>query len=103
MKTIALIPARSGSKGLTNKNIKLLGDIHLLGYSILAARMTSAIDEVFVSTDSTEYAKIANHYGAKTPFLRPESLSSDDSTDLDFFIHAIDCDAKASLISTISI
>ena len=84
MKTIALIPARSGSKGLTNKNIKLLGDIHLLGYSILAARMTSEIDEVFVSTDSIEYAKIANHYGAKTPFLRPESLSSDDSTDLDF-------------------
>ncbi len=90
MKTIALIPARSGSKGLTNKNIKLLGDIHLLGYSILAARMTSEIDEVFVSTDSIEYAKIANYYGAKTPFLRPESLSSDDSTDLDFFIHAID-------------
>ena len=90
MKTIALIPARSGSKGLINKNIKLLGEIHLLGYSILAARMTSEIDEVYVSTDSKDYAKIANYYGAKTPFLRPESLSTDTSSDIDFFIHAID-------------
>ena len=62
MKTIALIPARAGSKGLVNKNIKLLGNIHLIGYSILAARMTSEIDEVYVSTDSKDYAKIANYY-----------------------------------------
>lgn len=90
MKTIALIPARAGSKGLVNKNIKLLGNIHLIGYSILAARMTSGIDEVYVSTDSKDYAKIANYYGAKTPFLRPESLSTDTSSDIDFFIHAVE-------------
>ncbi len=90
MKTIALIPARAGSKGLVNKNIKLLGDIHLIGYSILAARMTLEIDEVYVSTDSKDYARIANHYGAKTPFLRPESLSTDSSSDIDFFIHAVE-------------
>lgn len=90
MKTIALIPARAGSKGLVNKNIKLLGNIHLIGYSILAARMTSEIDEVYVSTDSKDYAKIANYYGAKTPFLRPKSLSTDTSSDIDFFIHAVE-------------
>ena len=90
MKTIALIPARSGSKGLVDKNIKLLGDVHLMGYSILAARMTPEIDEVYVSTDSKNYAEIANHYGAKTPFLRPKNLSNDTSTDIDFFIHAIE-------------
>jgi len=90
MKTIALIPARSGSKGFTDKNIKLLGDVHLIGYSILAARMTPEIDEVYVSTDSESYAKIANYYGAKTPFLRPKSLSTDTSIDLDFFLHAIE-------------
>lgn len=90
MKTIALIPARSGSKGLVDKNIKLLGNIHLIGYSIIAARMTPEIDEVYVSTDSKNYAKIANYYGAKTPFLRPENLSKDTSTDIDFFIHAVD-------------
>ena len=76
MKTIALIPARSGSKGFTDKNIKLLGDVHLIGYSILAARMTPEIDEVYVSTDSKNYAEIANYYGAKTPFLRPSSILS---------------------------
>ena len=90
MKTIALIPARAGSKGLVNKNIKLLGNIHLIGYSILAARMTSEIDEVYVSTDSKDYAEIANYYGAKTPFLRPKSLSTDTSSDIDFFIHAVE-------------
>ena len=97
MKTIALIPARSGSKGLVDKNIKLLGDIHLMGYSILAARMTPEIDEVYVSTDSENYAKIANYYGAKTPFLRPKNLSNDTSTDIDFFIHAVEWLKKSNL------
>ena len=88
--TIALIPARSGSKGLPHKNIKLLGNHPLIAWSILAALKTNGIDRVIVSTDSEEYASIAKRYGAEVPFLRPLEISGDRSTDYDFIIHAID-------------
>ena len=87
MKTIALIPARSGSKGVINKNIKNLGGLPLIAYSIIAAKMIPNISDVIVSTDSHEYAKIANKYGAKTPFLRPKSISKASSTDLEMVEH----------------
>ena len=89
MKTIALIPARSGSKGVIDKNIRLLEGLPLIAYSILVAKMIPEIDEVIVTTDSKNYADLANRYGAKTPFLRPRSISVDSSTDLDFFKHTI--------------
>jgi CMP-N,N'-diacetyllegionaminic acid synthase len=90
MSTIAIIPARSGSKGVPNKNIFPLGGFPLIAYSIAAAKMTPEIDRVIVSTDSKEYAEIANMYGAETPFIRPADISGDKSSDLDFVIHAID-------------
>ena len=87
---VALIPARSGSKGLVNKNIKLLNGHPLLAYSVRAACLTKGIERVIVSTDSEEYASIAKKYGAEVPFLRPKELADDDSTDLDWIYHALD-------------
>ena len=85
----AIIPARSGSKGVPNKNIKLLGGIPLFAFSIIAAKMITKVDRVIVSTDSREYAEIAIKFGADVPFLRPEEISSDKSSDFDLFFHAI--------------
>jgi CMP-N-acetylneuraminic acid synthetase len=75
-KTIAIIPARGGSKRLPNKNILLLGGIPLLAHSILFAQKHEFIHEVYVSTDDFEIKKIALQYGAKI-IDRPESLSGD--------------------------
>ena len=77
MKNIAIIPARSGSKGLKDKNIKLLGGKPLLTYTIEAAAASGCFAEIHVSTDSPEYAKIAESFGAAVPFLRAESLAGD--------------------------
>lgn len=77
MKTIALIPARGGSKRLPQKNIKLLGEIPLLAHSILYAKANKEIiDEVYVSTNDDEIKKIALEFGAKV-ISRPESISGD--------------------------
>ena len=77
MKNIAIIPARSGSKGLKDKNIKPLCGKPLLAYTIEAAARSGCFDEIHVSTDSPEYAKIAESFGAAGPFLREEGLSGD--------------------------
>ena len=87
-KVIALIPARSGSKGVPGKNIRLLGGHPLIAWSILAAKKCKLIDRVIVSTDSKEYAEIALNYGAEVPFFRPSEISGDNSTDFDFICHA---------------
>jgi len=76
-KKIAIIPARSGSKGLQDKNIKILGGKPLLAYSIEAAIHASIFECIHVSTDSKEYAGIAREFGADVPFLRSEEMSSD--------------------------
>lgn len=87
MKIIALIPARSGSKSVPDKNILPLGRYPLIAYSIAAAKMSKYIERVFVSTDSREYAEIAKQYGAEAPFLRPAEFSQDLSTDNETFAH----------------
>jgi CMP-N,N'-diacetyllegionaminic acid synthase len=87
---VALIPARSGSKGVPNKNIKFLAGYPLIAFSIKAALKSKLIDRVIVSTDSEEYASIAKEYGAEVPFLRPSKLSGDKATDTQFFKHAVD-------------
>lgn len=74
---IAIIPARSGSKGLKDKNIKLLNGKPLMAYTIEAAINSRSFDVIFVSTDSEEYARIASMYGADAHFLRSEENSSD--------------------------
>lgn len=90
MNVTAIIPARSGSKGIPDKNIKLLSGIPLMAYSIKTAKESFNIDRVIVSTDSELYAQIARRYGAETPFLRPGSLAQDLSTDYGFIKHALD-------------
>ena len=77
MKTIAIIPARGGSKRLPNKNILSLGGMPLIAHSILYAQKNSAIiDEIYVSTDDEAIKRIALGYGAKV-IDRPETLSGD--------------------------
>jgi N-acylneuraminate cytidylyltransferase len=89
-KIVALIPARAGSKGVPNKNVRLLGGHSLLAWSIGACLKSSKIDRVIVSTDSAEYAALAQELGAEAPFLRPAAISADSSTDYDFVLHALD-------------
>ena len=86
---VALVPARSGSEGVPNKNVRLLGGHPLMAYTIASCRRCALIDRVIVSTDSTEYAKIAMSYGAEAPFLRPAELAENDSPDTDFVEHAL--------------
>jgi CMP-N,N'-diacetyllegionaminic acid synthase len=83
MGTLAIIPARSRSKGLKDKNIKLLNGKPLLVYTIEAARESGIFDEIMVSTDSREYADIANQWGANVPFLRSNELSNDTASSWD--------------------
>ena len=80
MKNIAIIPARSGSKGLKDKNIRLLNGKPLLAYTIEAAIDSGCYDTVMVSTDSEKYAQIAREYGAEVPFLRGNENSADNAS-----------------------
>lgn len=89
LRNIAIIPARSGSKGLKNKNIKLLNNKPLIAYTIEAAKDSNIFDEIYVSTDSYEYASIAREYGANVPFLRDSALSTDISSSWDVVKEAI--------------
>ena len=79
MKRIAIIPARSGSKGLKDKNIKELNGKPLIAYSIECAIKSKVFDKVFVSTDSQKYADIAIQYGADASFLRTDENSGDNA------------------------
>lgn len=74
---IAIIPARSGSKRIKNKNIRSFKKKPLIYYSIKAAQKSKLFKDIFVSTDCKKIAKIAQKYGAKVPFLRPKKLSDD--------------------------
>ena len=87
--TYAFIPARAGSKGVKDKNIRILGTTTLLEWSIKAADKTPSIDKIIVSTDSQHYAHLAKEYGAEIPCLRPVEIASDISTDYDFVAHML--------------
>lgn len=78
MKKIAIIPARSGSKGIVNKNIKNLCGKPLIAYSIEEAIKSNEFEGVYVTTNSKEYADISKRYGAKI-IMRDESISNDDA------------------------
>jgi CMP-N-acetylneuraminic acid synthetase len=83
----ALVTARSGSKGVPDKNIKQIGGHSLLEWSIKSSLKAKSISQVYLSTDSEEYANIGKEYGAIVPFLRPNELASDTSNDLDVIKH----------------
>ncbi len=84
---VAFIPARSGSKSIKNKNIKLLKGKPLLAWSIESCIKSKFIKDIIVSTDSKKYAKIAKKYGATDVILRPKKISGDQSTDLEIVKH----------------
>jgi len=84
MRVYALIPARSGSKGVPNKNIRLVAGHPLLAYSIAFAKKI-AFDRVIVSTDSEQYRDIALRYGAECPYLRGAQASHDTAMEEDIF------------------
>lgn len=86
---LAIIPARSGSKSVKDKNIREINGKPMIAYSIEHAKTSKLISRVIVSTDSEEYAAIAREYGAETPFIRPAEYAMDTSLDLEVFEHAL--------------
>ena len=87
---IVIIPARGGSKGIPNKNLKDLLGKPLIAYSIECALNSKYINRVIVSTDSSEIAEVSKKYGAEVPFLRPAELATDSSPVIDTFIYTIE-------------
>ncbi len=87
--TLAIIPARGGSKGIPRKNIRDFAGYPLLAWSIAAGLQASSVNRVIVSTDDEEIAGVARDFGAETPFLRPAEFAQDDTTDLPVFEHAL--------------
>lgn len=86
---VALIPARSGSKRVADKNIRPLAGHPVIAYSIAAAIQSGIFAAVIVSTDSERYAAIARHYGAEVPFLRPADIAGDHSPDIEWVEHTL--------------
>ena len=86
---LALVPARSGSKSIIDKNIRDVAGKPMLAWSILHALDANLVQRVILSTDSEDYAKLGIKFGAEVPFLRPKEISNDNSTDLEVFTHAL--------------
>ena len=86
---LGLIGARSGSKGVPNKNIRLFNGIPLMGLIIKKAKDSSYINRIVLSTDSSEYADIGKSFGAEIPCLRPKNLAQDNSPEIEFVKHML--------------
>jgi CMP-N-acetylneuraminic acid synthetase len=86
---IALIPARSGSKRVTDKNIRPLAGHPVIAYTVVAALQSEIFSDVVVSTDSELYADIARHYGAEVPFMRPSEFAGDLSPDIEWIEYTL--------------
>jgi|TARA_B100001964_G_C14152864_1_gene562911 CMP-N-acetylneuraminic acid synthetase len=87
-KIVALIPSRSGSKRIPNKNIKILNGHPLIAYSIVSANNSGVFDEIIVSTDSEKYKEIAEHYGANV-VIRPPKYAEDNSPDIEWVTYTL--------------
>ena len=90
MKYLAIIPARGGSKGVPNKNIRKINGHPLIAWSIRQALAVPSITNVVVSTDSEEIALIAREYGAEVPFIRPKELAQDETPTEPVMAHSIE-------------
>ncbi len=90
MKILALVPARGGSKRLPGKNLKLLGGLPLVSWSINVVKGFTEICDVLVSTDDPMIASVSTNAGALVPWLRPKELATDEATSVDVAIHALD-------------
>ncbi len=89
MNTIAIIPARGGSKGIKRKNLVLINGKPLIAHSIEKARAAKSIQRVIVSTEDAEIRQVALEYKAEVPFVRPRELAEDHVLDLPVFEHAL--------------
>ncbi|MDF2587717.1 MAG: hypothetical protein K0S41_1558 [Anaerocolumna sp.] len=89
MNVLAIIPARSGSKSVPHKNIRLINGKPMLGYSIEHAKQSRLINRIILSTDSKEYANIGLEYGAEVPFIRPDEYATDSALDIEVFHHCL--------------
>ena len=90
LKILALIGARSGSKGIPHKNIRDFCGKPMVAWIIGAARAAKLVSRVIVSTDSEKYAEVARAHGAEVPFLRPAEISGDKATDIEYIRHALE-------------
>ncbi|WP_162126223.1 acylneuraminate cytidylyltransferase family protein [Flavobacterium phycosphaerae] len=97
MRILGIIPARGGSKGVPRKNIKLLGKMPLIEYTILAAKESKLLTDTIVSTDDEEIAIAAEISGCKPPFIRPSELAQDTSTSIEVVQHAIEFFEKQNI------
>ena len=86
---VGFIFCRGGSKGVPRKNLRSIAGKSLLGYAVEVALASKSLQRVIVSTDDHEIAEAARSYGAEVPFLRPEELAQDDSSELDAWRHAL--------------
>lgn len=87
-RTVAVILARGGSKGIPKKNLREIGGVPLIGRAIETLRRVDSIHRVVVSTDCPEIASLALAYGADVPFMRPPALAKDDTSSLKALEHA---------------
>jgi CMP-N,N'-diacetyllegionaminic acid synthase len=87
---VALIPARSGSERVRDKNIRPLAGHPLLAYAVAVARQAEIFDRIVCSTDSGKIAEVAQRYGADVPFLRPSELATATSPDIGWITHALE-------------
>lgn len=87
---LAVITARGGSKRLPRKNVRHLGTMPLIAWTIMAARESRFLDRFILSTDDAEIIQVAREYDCEVPFVRPDSLAEDSSTSADVLLHALD-------------
>lgn len=90
LKTLAIIPARGGSKGIPRKNLVEINGMPLVGHSIAHALASKIVTRTVVSTDDPEIADVSLRFGAEVPFMRPKSLAEDHVLDLPVFQHALE-------------
>lgn len=100
-RVLGLLPARSGSKGLPGKNIRLLRGKPLLAYAAEAARDSGVVDRVVLSTDAEDIAEVGRLAGLDVPFLRPDWLAQDDTAMLPVITHAVDTLARDGWVADI--
>ena len=89
MRTLGIIPARGGSKGIPGKNVAMLAGKPLIAWTIEAARRSGLLSRVIVSTDDLKIAEVAQQFGGEVPFMRPAALAGDESPVVDAVEHAL--------------
>jgi N-acylneuraminate cytidylyltransferase/CMP-N,N'-diacetyllegionaminic acid synthase len=90
LKVMGIVGIRSGSKGVPDKNIKLLSGKPLVGWILEAAKKSKYINRLIVSTDSQKYADIATSFGADVPCLRPKNIANDNSQEFEYVKHMVE-------------